>query len=208
MHKKHIHIAVILFICLFVAAGTIIFIKGNELKGLIAKPAPESEKVCDELVFNTSENGAINIYGSLPCFGTRVEQKITDNAVIARFKILNNSASAIGPIKNIEIKNSGFNSSADIKYALLLSAEDSANESANFDINSSAEKIAVSNTNSLNFTSLDKEFTISPGAYRYLSVAVESSAGLAQGDIFCLKLISLGDLKMKNTPVLGCVIKK
>ncbi|MBI5152160.1 hypothetical protein HZA39_01380 [Candidatus Peregrinibacteria bacterium] len=200
MHKyrKHIHIAAILLSCLIIAAAAIVFIKGSELKGLIASPSSESEKVCDQSLFNISENGAVIVYGSLPCFGTRVEQKIANGAVIARFKIFNNSARVIDPIKNIKIKNNGFHANTNVKYKLMLSSENSADYEA--------ETIAVSATDLLNFATLNKEFTISPASYRYLSVAIVSGAGLSQGDIFCLQLISLGDLKMKNTPVLGCAI--
>lgn len=199
-YKKHIHIAAILLICLFIIAAAVTFIKGAELKSLIVGKSQETEKTCGEAVFSTSENSAITVYGSLPCFGTRVEQKIADGTTIARFKIFNNSAGAVGPIKNIEIKNNGFHTSADVKYKLTLSSENSADYEAN--------TVAHSAADSLNFSALDKEFAIASATYRYLSVIVADSAGLAQGDIFCLQLVSIGDLKMKNTPVLGCVVKK
>lgn len=189
---------IFLLISLVVIAGIVIGLQTAGVKGLLTTKETPKETQCNTAA--RTLNSGIIVYGSLPCFGTRAEQKIEKGSVIARFKFFNNSVSAIGPIKSIEIKNNGFSAGENVRYKLMLSSENREDYAAN--------AIATSSSDSLNFSAAGKEFTVASGAYRYLSVAIENSAGLSQGDIFCLQIVSIGDLKMGNKPVLGCVVKK
>lgn len=139
---------------------------------------------------------SVSIAGDAPTGGSQT-QAIAVGTQVARFKVTNNGTSKV-TLTDLKFTNNGSTGATALTMKLYYSDQNSTNYTQN--IASSSQVFTGLTTSTLNFFNLgssggSSSFTIDGGAYRYVTVVINSATGLTAGDSFQFAVSSLGDVK-------------
>jgi hypothetical protein len=123
-----------------------------------------------------------------PTAGSSVTQAVLAGTQLARIKLTNNGSAKV-TINGIKFTDSGSHTGTTTTYKLLYSDQNSSNYTQN---------TASSTMGSVDFTNLSSQgttFTIDGGAYRFVTVAINTLGSSVAGDSYQLSIASIGDIR-------------
>ncbi len=131
----------------------------------------------------------VMVTGDSPTAGGSQSITILAGTQLGRFKITNNGNSKV-TITDIKLTDNGSHTGTPT-YRLRYSDQNSTNYTQNS---------AVSSANSVDFSSLGSgSFSIDGGAYRYVTVTINTTGGIMSGDFWQLAVTKLGNISYSAT---------
>lgn len=136
----------------------------------------------------------VTVTGDTPSAGSSQTQTVAAGTQLARFKVTNNGSGQISLSTTTFTFTDSGSKSTTYTYYLYYSDENSTNYTQNLFTSSTA---ATSSLNNMNFasTTATTNITVNGGAYRYLTIVVNTAEASATGNSFTVSVSALGNLK-------------